>query len=128
MDADAQFSFTVSYADARGQLQSVTTAPVEVVIAPDGALPEDAKNRFFDFSGNSIKIGGSSTFAALFIAGCVALLALIIMLVIASRRARLEKQMRIAAEKQRRKEEMGKTNRFTPVRAATKKKGKGRNG
>lgn len=128
VDADAQFSFTVSYADARGQLQSITTAPVEVVIAQDGVLPEGAKNRFFDFSGNSIKIGGSSTFAALFIAGCVALLALIIMLIIASRRARLEKQMHIAAEKQRRKEEMGKTNRFTPVRAATKKKGKGRNG
>ena len=127
VDADASFSFAISYADADGQPQSVTTAPVEVVIAPDGALPEDAKNSFFDFSGNSIKIGGSSTFAVLLIAGFVALLALIVMLIVASRRARLEKQLRIAAEKQRRKEEMGKTNRFTPVRAAPKKKGKGRN-
>ena len=127
VETDARFSFTIAYADADGQLQSVTTAPVEVVIAQDGALPEGAKNSFFDFSGNSIKIGGSSTFAVLLIAGCVTLLALIVMLIIASRRARLEKQLRIAAEKQRRKEEMGKTNRFTPVRAATKKKGKGRN-
>ena len=127
VDADARFSFAIAYADADGQPQSVTTAPVEVVIAQDGVLPEGAKNSFFDFSGKSIKIGGSSTFAVLLIVGCVALLALIVMLIIASRRARLEKQMRIAAEKQRRKEEMGKTNRFTPVRATAKKKGKGRN-
>jgi len=97
-----------------------------VAITPDGVLPDGAKPGFIEFTGSSIKIGGSSTFAVLLIAGCVVLLVLIIMLLIASRRARIEKQIRIAAEKQRRKEELGKTNRFTPVRAP-KTKTKGRN-
>lgn len=127
VEDDAAYSFSISYVAGDGAPQSVTAAPVEVVIAPDGVLPEGAKPRFFDFSGKSIKIGGSSTFAVLLIAGCVVLLALIVMLLIATRRARIEKQLRIAAERQRRKEELGKTNRFMPVRAPKKNRGKGRN-
>ena len=96
-----------------------------VIISPDGVLPKGATPGFIEFTGSSIKIGESSTFAVLLIAGCVVLLVLIIMLIVASHRARIEKQLRIAAEKQRRREEMGKTNRFTPVRAP-KTKSKGR--
>lgn len=124
---DSSYCFSISYLNADVEVQSVTSSPAEIAIASDGVLPEGASARLFDFSGNSIKIGGSSTFAVLLIAGCVVLLALLVMLLIASRRARLEKRLRIAAERQRRKEEMGKTNRFTPVRAPQKNKGKGRN-
>lgn len=123
---DTAYNFTLSYTDADGQQHSASAAAVSVSITPDGVLPEGATPGFIEFTGSSIKIGGSSTFAVLLIAGIVVLLVLIIMLLIASRRARIEKQLRIAAEKQRRKEEMGKTNRFTPVRAP-KNKTKGRN-
>lgn len=114
---DSAYRFSIRYVDAAGETQAISAPPAEVVIASDGVLPEGAKPRFIEFSGNSIKVGGSSTFAVLLIAGCVVLLTLIVMLLVASRRARMEKRMRIAAERQRRKEEMGKTNRFTPVRA-----------
>lgn len=120
------YNFSVRYADEDGIQQSVSCAPVEITIAPDGVLPEGAKQRFIEFTGTSIKIGGSSTFAILMIVGCAVLLVLTTMLIIASRRARIQKQLRIAAQKQRRREELGKTNRFTPVRAP-KNKSKGRN-
>lgn len=123
---NASYSFTLSYTDENGQEHNASATPVNITIGPDGVMPEGATPGFIEFTGSSIKIGGSSTFAVLLIAGCVVLLVLIIMLLIASRRARIEKQLRIAAEKQRRKEEMGKTNRFTPVRAP-KTKSKGRN-
>lgn len=123
---DTAFSFAIHYADTDGNPQSISASPAQVVIVPDGVLPEGAKQRFIEFTGTSIKIGGSSTFAVLLIAGLAVLLVLIIMLIIASRKARIEKQLRIAAEKKRRKEEMGKTNRFTPVRAP-KSKSKGKN-
>lgn len=123
---DTTYNFSLSYTGENGQEHSAQCAPLSVVISPDGVKPSGAEPGFIEFTGSSIKIAGSSTFAVLLIAGCVVLLVLIIMLVIASRRARIEKQLRIAAEKQRRKEEMGKTNRFTPVRAP-KTKTKGRN-
>lgn len=123
---DTGYSFSLSYTDENGQEHTASAAPVSITLASDGIMPEGADPGFIEFTGSSIKIGGSSTFAVLLIAGCVVLLVLIIMLLVASRRARIEKQLRIAAEKQRRKEEMGKTNRFTPVRAP-KTKSKGRN-
>ena len=123
---DTTYNFSLSYIGEDGQEHSAQCAPLSVVISPDGVLPNGAKPGFIEFTGSSIKIGGSSTFAVLLIAGCVVLLVLIIMLIIASRRARIEKQLRIAAEKKRRKEEMSKTNRFTPVRAP-KTKTRGRN-
>lgn len=123
---DTSYNFTLSYTDENGQTQRVDCAPVDVTIRSDGVLPEGAVSGLIELTGSSIKIGGSSTFAILLIAGCVVLLVLIVMLLIASHRARIEKQLRIAAEKQRRREEMGKTNRFTPVRAP-KNKSKGRN-
>lgn len=123
---NSSYSFSLSYTDENGQEHSAAASPLEVTITQDGVLPEGASPGFIEFTGSSIKIGGSSTFAVLLIAGVVVLLVLIIMLLVASRRARIEKQLRIAAEKKRRKEELGKTNRFTPVRAP-KTKSKGRN-
>ena len=124
---DAAFSFRIDGTDADGAELSAEAAQIEVTITPDGALPDGAQERFFEFSGGSIKIGGSSTFAILLLAGIAVLLALVIILIIATRRQRLERQLKLAAERQRRREEMGKTNRFTPVRAPQKTKSKGRN-
>lgn len=125
-EEDSVYHFNIRYTDSNGEEKTVSCAPLELTIAPDGVLPEGAKQQFIEFTGTSIKIGGSSTFAVLLIAGITVLLALIIMLIIASRRARIQKQLRIAVEKQRRREEMGKNNRPTPVRAG-KNKSKGRN-
>ena len=122
---DTEYAFAISYVDENGESQEISAAPLEIIIASDGVLPAGAKNSFIEFTGNSIKIGGSSIFAALLISGLVVLLVLIVLLLVASRRARIQKQLRIAAEKQRRREEMGKTNRFTPVRSG-KNKTKGR--
>jgi len=119
------FAFSIAYGGESGEMQRISAPAQEITMAPDGVLPEGAKNTLIEFTGKSIKIGGSSIFAALLISGLIVLLVLIVLLLIASRRARIQKQLRIAAEKQRRREEMGKTNRFTPVRTP-KNKAKGR--
>lgn len=120
VDQDISYQFSIRYPGAEGE-ETVAAAPVEVVIASDGVLPEGARPPFIEFTGTSIKIGGSSTFAVLLIAGCAVLMVLIVMLVVASRKVRLEKQLRIAAEKKRRREQ-GRA----PARGA-KNKSKGRN-
>ena len=102
---DTEFLFDLRYSDVFGREHSLSAAPVMVQIASDGVMPEGADQRFIEFTGSSIKIGGSSLFGVLIIAGCAVLLTLIIILLVASRRARIEKQLRIAAEKQRRKKE-----------------------
>lgn len=117
---DTGWNFSLEYTDFSGTLQRTADVPVEITIAADGVLPEGVSPGFIEFTGNSIKIGGSSTFAVLLIAGLSVLLVLIILLVIASRRARLEKQLRIAAEKQRRREDRSKR----PAHAKNKSKGR----
>ena len=113
---NTSYAFSIAYGDG----QSVSAAPLEIVMASDGILPEGATNSFIEFTGSSIKIGGSSIFAALLISGLAVLLVLIVLLLIASRRARIEKQMRIAAEKQRRRSETAKN----PRSAKSKTKGR----
>ena len=124
---DTTYNFQLRCVDAAENEYSSAAAPVEVAITPDGVLPEGAQQRLFEFSGGSIKIGGSSTFAVLLLAGVAVLLTLIIILIIATRRARIERQLKIAAERQRRREEMGKAGRPAPQRAPQKAKSKGRN-
>ena len=103
VDDDTAFNLTAS-AEADGERITASADEVRVTIASDGALPEGGGAKLIEFSGGSIKIGGSSTFAALLIAGAAILLVLIVMLSIASRRARFEKQVRIAVEKRSRSE------------------------
>lgn len=105
------YSFHVQYTDAEGWQNRADCPPVEVVIAPDGVLPEGAEPGFIEFTGNSIKIGGSSLFAVLMIAGCVVLAVLITILAVASRKARMEKRLRIAQQRLRRREEAGKSGK-----------------
>lgn len=113
---DSNFQFRLDYTDDDGWKRESVSGSVTVEISPDGVVPEGAKTGFIEFTGHSIKIGGSSLFAVLLITSSAILLALIVALIVATRRARFEKKLRIAAEKRRRREEMGKTTRFTPVK------------
>lgn len=122
---DSTFGFSVRATDADGATVSATATPVEVVIASDGALPAGAQ-QLIEFSGGSIKIGGSATFAVLLLAGFAVLLVLIVTLIIASHRAKIQRKQRVA-ESRRRREELGRTSRISPVRAPQKTKSKGRN-
>ena len=124
---DATYNFALRGEGAGGEELYAAAAPVEVAITSDGVTPQGVQQGLFEFSGGSIKIGGSSTFAVLLLLGIAVLLVLIVTLIIATRRARLERQLKLAAERKRRREEMGKTNRFTPVRTPQKTKSKGRN-
>ncbi len=107
VDEDSAYTFSLSYVTQDGTTRTANTATAEVTIASDGVLPEGAAPGLIEFSGNSIKIAGSSTFAVLLIAGCVVLLALIVLLLIASHKARLEKQLR-AVERLRKRKDKGR--------------------
>lgn len=109
-----QYSFRVQYTDAEGWQNGAECAPVDVTLASDGVLPEGARDSFIEFSGNSIKIGGSSLFAVLMIAGCATLIVLVVILVVATRRARIERQLRIAEARKRRREGSGKARKPAP--------------
>ena len=61
------------------------------------------------------------TSAVLLIGSIVVLITLIVVLLITSRRAHMRRKERTAARKQRVREEMGKTNRFKPIRRNPKK-------
>jgi len=119
---DTGYLFHVDYTDADGWLRSADAEPIEIEIAPDGVLPEGSKVPLVEFSGMSVKIGGSSLFGVLLASACVVLVILIVILLFATRKARLEKHIRIAAEKQRRRESSGKPARRQSKEAGRKKK------
>lgn len=108
---NAEYQFRVDYTDADGWLRTADAEPLGIVIAPDGVLPEGSKLPLIEFTGASIKIGGSSLFGVLLVSACIVLIVLILILLIATRKARLEKHIRIAAERQRRREKSGSTGR-----------------
>ena len=123
VDQDTQFIFCLNFVDADGRQRTVTTAPIEVRIGPSGELPEAAaENQALDLEGDSRKLGTSSTFVVLLIIAGAALVVMFTILLAASLRARRERRQRQAAEKQRMKEEMGKTNPFKPIKVSNKKK------
>lgn len=101
---ETEFNFSILYTDATGWQRSLACAPVRVEIGPDGVLPANADQPFIEFTGSSIKVVGSSLYAALLIVGFAVLLVLIIILFVASRRVRMEKRLRSVAEKRRKKE------------------------
>ena len=105
----AQYLFRVRYTDAEGWQSTADSGIVEIAIASDGVAPESATGSFIEFSGGSIKFGGSALFAVLMIAGCVTLVVLIVILAVASHRARIQRQLRMAEEKVKRQESAGKS-------------------
>ena len=121
--ADAQFTFYLNYTDADGHQRTVTSAPVDVVIASDGVDPQrvDAANE--PPSGPSVKPANTSaTFIVLLVIAGTALVVMVTLLAVTSIRARRERLKRLAAEKQRIKAEMGKTGSIPTIKASSRKK------
>lgn len=121
--ADAQFTFYLNYSDAEGHQRTVTSAPAEVVIVPDGVDPQRADASNEAPSGPSVKPANTSaTFIVLLVIAGTALVVMVTLLAVTSLRARHERMKRLAAEKQRIKAEMGKTGSIPAVKAPARKK------
>ena len=133
--SDEVFSFCLDYTDEMGIKHTVAAPPVEVVIADDGVSPRADEGHAQEpvSIGSTVahdgdqarglkapmKIGSTaSTFTTLIViavALLIVLLALLVRFALRDRRARRE---RIAAQRQRIKEELGKTAEFTPLKRA----------
>lgn len=120
--SDSQFIFCLNYTDENGNPRTVSTAPITVEIGAGGETPEMDEFEMLNLKGDSVKIGTTSTLMILLIIIAALLIVLLIILLITSHRIRKERKERRAAERQRIKEEMGKTNRFTPLKYMNKKK------
>ena len=122
VDEDAEFIFCLNYTDADGHQRTVSTDPIDVVIAADGVTPERVGRAGMDLEGGSVKLeSNGTTFIVLLVIAGAALLVMITILAVASVRARTEK-LRIAAEKQRIVAELGRTGQIPVVKAPKKKK------
>lgn len=119
---DSEFVFSATYTDAEGIQHKIVADPVFVEISAGGTRPEPLESEKGLFGGVSVQVGNSSLFMVLLIGSIVILIVLTVILLVTSRRAKKARRERAAARKQRIKEEMGKTNRFRPVKRTAKKK------
>ena len=122
VEKSGEFVFFAEWEDARGT-HIVRAEPVQVKISSGGVepeRPEDAGSGLF--GGAAVAMAGSSVYMYMIGAVCVVLVGLIAALLITSRKERKERNERRAQQKQRLKEEMGKTNRFVPVKRPKPKK------
>lgn len=124
VEENAELVFSVEYADADGEARTASSAPVAIRIARGGVRPASATDAE-PFGGQSVKPRGSSMYLIMLIAAGVLLIVLVVALLFSSRRARKARRQRRAQLKQRQKEELGKTNRFTPVKRPDRNRGKG---
>ena len=124
VEENAELVFSVEYADADGETRTASSAPVAIRIARGGVRPASATDAE-PFGGQSVKPRGSSMYLIMLIAAGVLLIVLVVALLFSSRRARKARRQRRAQLKQRQKEELGKTNRFTPVKRPDRNRGKG---
>lgn len=115
------YTFYATYVDRYGQQRTAAAEPVEITIGAGGVSPERDVEESTMFGGASMHMGNSSLFLVLLIGSIVVLITLIVVLLITSRRAHMRRKERTAARKQRVREEMGKTNRFKPIRRNPKK-------
>lgn len=114
--ADDQFIFCLNYTDANGRKRTISTAPIEVQVSPDGVSPSEPGAPADAPGGASLKLDSTRTFGVLLAIAAAALLVMITILAVATLHARRDRRRRIAAERRRLKEEMGKTNPFTPIK------------
>jgi len=119
---DSQYIFCLNYTDENGHSRTVSTSPVNINITPGGETPIRFREESLDLQGGPVKISNSSTLLVLLAVMGGLLVILFVVLVVTSYRVRIERRARREAEKQRIKEEMGKTNPFKPVKSASKGK------
>lgn len=123
---DAQYVFSIYYVDESGKAITMESAPVSVKISSDGVRPEVVNDKDGGFAGwISRNVDDSLTYVwMLGIAGFV-LIALTVILIVSHFRERKARRQKIEIEKQRRREELGKTAKFEPVKRPKQPKKRG---
>ena len=101
------YLFSATYTGADGETRIATADAVSVIVGAGGEDPEPEEPDAALAEGTPMQMGNSSLF---------------LVLLVTSRKARKARKERAAVRKQRMKEEMGKTNRFVPVRHSRKRK------
>lgn len=98
---NTRYVFSATYADALGQLKTVTAEPIEITIGAGGEMPEldDSPESLFD--GISRQMGDSKLFMILLIGSCVMLAILLVVLFVTSGRARKQRKARTSVRKPR---------------------------
>lgn len=112
--------FSLRYTNAAGIARTAQSAPVRVEIARGGQRLDQVDEEA-PFSGQSVKLSENHTFFILLGTAAAVLIALAVALFITSRKQRRRQREKQAQLRRQREEELGKTNRFTPVRAAQRK-------
>ena len=117
VEEDTELVFTASYANASGEMRLSYAEPLSIRIGRDGVSPIRSQGEETPFGGESVKMGEhSGMFLIMIIVASVVLVALTVALLLSSRKAKRARRQRLAAIKKRQQEELGKTNRFTPVK------------
>lgn len=120
---DAELVFNLEYREASGKRHITSSLPVTIDITRGGHRLEELDEEE-PYAGESVKFGRSSLFLAMIICALTVLIGLAIALLLSSRKARRAKRERQALQKRLRQEELGKTNRFTPIKRQDRAKKK----
>ena len=122
---DSQFIFCLNYIDPEGRQRTVSTQPIDVTISSAGVAPERTSPAGLGLSGQSVKpaSGSTASFTILLIVAGTALVVLFTVLAAASLKSYRDRKARAAEQRQRLREELGKTNPFRPVKQQRSGKG-----
>lgn len=115
-------AFSAVYTDRYGKERIASAEPIEIVIGPGGQKPETDERPSLLFGGLATQMQNSGLFMTLLIGSCAVLTVLIVVLIIASRRAHIQRKARTAARRQRIREDMARTASFKPLRLRSAKK------
>lgn len=118
---DIDLAFSLTYTDAAGETHTVQSDPARVEIDAAGQVLE-REEQAAPYSGESVKLRENSSFWFLLIGAGAVLIALAVALFLTSRKQRRQRREKLAQQRRQRQEELGKTNRFVPVKRAARKK------
>ena len=118
---DSEFTFIADWTDAQGT-HIVRALPVEVAIGRDGVEPDADEKSGEGLSATArVLVGEGSVYIYLIAGGVLVLIGLIFALWITSRKERRASREREAQQRQKRREELEKTNPFVPVKQRSRK-------
>ncbi|MGI6240220.1 MAG: DUF7507 domain-containing protein [Christensenellales bacterium] len=126
VEDDAQFTFEIRGTDASGEPVLAQSAPVDVHISQGGVLPEvvaESGGRFADWITHNVD--DAMTYVWMLAIAGAALIALCVVLIATHFRERRQRRQRLEIEKQRRREEIGRTTKFEPIKRIPKSKKRG---
>ena len=113
-----ELTFSLHYATESGMTRTVESVPVMIEITAGGQRLDQLDDEDAPYSGQSVKLSENSSFLFLMIGALVLLIGLAVALFLTSRKQRRQRREKIAQQRRQRQEELGKTNRFTPVKRA----------